>query len=41
MIFEEDSTHMNLSTEIDMPVQDWHVVEKTSPLRVSITILYE
>ena len=36
IVFEENSTCIELSIEIDMPVQNWHVYARTLPLTVSI-----
>ena len=35
IVFEENSTRMELSIEIDMPVKDWHVYARAPPLIVS------
>ena len=39
IIFEEKSTCIELSIEIDMPVQDWHVYARAPPLIVSIFLV--
>ena len=36
IVFEENSIYIELSIEIDVPVQNWTVYAKTSPLTVSI-----